>query len=717
MWLGILMTPAHAESPAPFIAFEIQATTIPADHQVTDVVNDLQQGLLTFNHFQAADEFNFTEQHSLLLKIQKIPNGENPTNESLLIFPGQYDFIEYFATTSPVAASQGKPNTFTTALTLKDQSEFALTIPANAANHTHYVMLQSAQSTPVHLSWLNPMAVMSDWNHALQWLYLIGGLLLAWVFIHLCYFLLQNNTAHGWLSMTTLMVLISLVVAAEIVAGLAAPRAPYVILTWTLADLMSIRLTWLLLRLSWLNDWLMKGIKAVNVLRLLLGALLMVTLHGWVPMPTLELVMALKALLLTSAGLLLWAITKQIANNNPPAIHLLAASLLWTMASLVVVIPGWFDYLPAVWHPHAMGVVVFLWAMLTTVAIPLQKATRRQAARPKIKSKRAVNRTEFQQHLITQFQDEMDDLVNNPTLSPAEVVEKTNIKMHLLINRAFPVMNSIIFEDDELHGICTTGLTPKNLETIVDHINNIPEEDKQQISSFKLTDDNGLEKNMLFVPLQTDNESNTQMVFGLQPNKSINEGLMKEFKTHCEAAYSVLSHAKIMHQDALDIHFDALTQCHNKNSIETIVAESLAHCSRTTIAYMSLDNLNKVKQQQGVAVVDQCLIQFANIMNNALMNYAKMGRIDELTFVAVFADIDFNECEELMELWLNHFTENPVTNHQITLNFSCGMAESRINETQESLMDKAAQAHAEAKRQGHHHLHIYHTSSVNEQAG
>ncbi len=94
-------------------------------------------------------------------------------------------------------------------------------------------------------------------------------------------------------------------------------------------------------------------------------------------------------------------------------------------------------------------------------------------------------------------------------------------------------------------------------------------------------------------------------------------------------------------------------------------------------------------------------------MTVTIQGRAKLGRIGGDEFVAVFSDVKFGSCEEILNSFMNQLKSEKFTKQNLNITTSVGLAESRINETVDSLLKKADIALYHSKDQGKNRLTVY----------
>ncbi len=315
-----------------------------------------------------------------------------------------------------------------------------------------------------------------------------------------------------------------------------------------------------------------------------------------------------------------------------------------------------------------------------------------------------AERANFEHQLITQFQNETQELVKNPTLTEAEVVEKINIKFHLLMNKAYqPIQSSFIRSNNELAPICMNGLNDSDITAINKKLIKLRNH-HNRVKRFEINSHDSSKTKMLMVPLYENTEQeilkNALLVFAIKDNRNINQDQFSNLKHFCEIAYEALQQAHKTHQVALAANLDSMTGCHNRGSIEKIIQDSLLNHSRTTLAFIDLDDLKDINDQHGHDIGDQCIIELVQLLNEALNTQCKLGRIGGDEFVAVFSDVNFESCEDIFDELMTKLPTFQFSDENLNLSISVGLAESRINETSESLLKKADLALYYAKDQG-----------------
>jgi diguanylate cyclase (GGDEF)-like protein len=462
------------------------------------------------------------------------------------------------------------------------------------------------------------------------------------------------------------------------------------------------------LKLSFKESWLVKILLLVIGMQAILIAYTLVNYHvnGGFDYKSISSVFNLSTL--TSSLLILLIIIIKTIQKAQQAKYLLVA---WGIMISAVVMRIYFAFDPRpelIWMAHSYELAVMIEGLILAFAIGNRsmefKKQRDQAVNKYSKAERSI----FKHQLLNEFQSEMQKLAKDSTLSAEEVAEKTNIKFHLLLTRAFPIKNSLILEGEQIKGICTTGIDVADIgflkKQAIDLQNNQESSDIEQ-KIISMSGDK--QSNVLFIPLKKQYQDKVTFILTLKNHDTTKPNILTDLQKFCGQAYNELLQAKEMYQVALAANMDSLTQCYNRSSIESIIQLSLKQKKVTTVAYVDLDNLKHINDKYGHQVGDQCIIDFAHLLEENLSPSGKVGRIGGDEFLAVFSGFDFDTCLERLETFMDSLQSLKVSEHQLVLTCSIGMAESRMKETTRSLIKKADKALYHSKEQGRNQLTIY----------
>ncbi len=689
-----------------------------AENNVNDLIqsNSAELNELTFTAFDSASSIDFKQQKTeLLLKIKVLDAPTNITEFTLSIFPKYLDKVSYFnysnhhGYSNPVDIYRTDSNNNR----LFSSQRFAFNIDQQAIHNTHYLLIKSERNRYAEVSVVDTDSYIKADRSISYFFSIIYSIILSLILFNAVFYLYTRDKIYLLYSLYMITTLYSILWQEGIINDL-----PW--LAWNslgnlgytcffiISDATAIWFFYHFMRLDFRHSWLVKIVLLCVLFRLLLMSTAFIQhylLGGYQD----NLISYLFNLSMAISSLLVWVILLVKTKRGSPQAKFLF--IAWSIMIFTIGLRLIFAFNPhpdLIWMAHSYELGVMIEGLILAFAMAdrtMEFKTQRDVA---VHKYTAAERAIREHQLIADFQQEMQELVKNPTFSVDEVNEKTNIKFHLLINRAFPIQNSMIYHNNELTGVCTTGLETIDLELLNFKLNKLIDTNKQQqIERHNITTAKNLTMAFLFIPLNPEEFDNTQLIFGLKQSKPISTDIAVEFKTYCEAAYAVLQQIRDVHQVALAANLDSMTGCHNRASIEKIINASLATASRTTLAYIDLDYLKNINDQYGHDVGDQCIIGFVQLLTKHLLNQAKLGRIGGDEFIAVFSDVDFEACEALLETFIESLAEQRFSAAQITISTSIGLAESRIDETMKRLLNKADAALYQAKAQGRNQLTVY----------
>ncbi len=676
-----------------------------------DYINDL-----TFNDFNTDQIIAFKKQeHDLLLKISVLNAPVDVSEFTLSMFPKYLRHVTYFSYTE----QQGFSDVIQQHRSHNDEQRFfsnqryAFNIDRENINKTHYLLVQSASNRYIKVEMADTNSYIKADSNFNNFFTLVYGIILAMILFNAVFYLFTRDTTYLLYSLYMASALYSLLwqegkisevpwLAWHIMGNFSG------LIFFIISDAVAILFFYRFLRLSFRHSWLVKLVVMCVLFRVALMLTALVQFHLLDNLDY-DLMSGLFNLSAIVSTLLVWVIMLiKTLQGFPQAKYLFVA---WTLLIFTVFLRLIFAFNPhpdLIWMPHSYELGIMIEGLILAFAMANRTMEFRKQRDQAVSKYTAAERSLEEHQLIIQFQHDMQSLVKDPTLSADEVIEKVNIKFHLLINKAYPIKNSMIHINDELKGICTTGLGPLDIDLMSFKLNNIfTSNARNQTSQFEITTSNNNVMSFLYLPLNSNEFEHTRFIFGLKNNQPINSELMTKFRSYCLAAYAALRQAREVHQVALAANLDSMTKAHNRGSIEKIIKESLKNASRTTLAFIDLDNLKAINDQFGHATGDQCIIEVVELLNTHIQDKAKVGRIGGDEFIAVFSDVEFDSCEDILEHFMTALIDKQFTEQKLHITTSIGLAESRINETKNSLLEKADVALYHSKAQGKNQITVY----------
>ncbi len=692
------------------LPLQIEHVYLASDTKLNAQLQDL-----TFTPFDMQEMAMFSEQQpNLLLKIQVLEPTTAFSEFTLSLYPKYLRQVSYFtiqadAEISPLLTqfrNRTDDNRY------YSSQRFAFNLDRDDLPLDHYLLISSDHNRYVHVALTDTNSYIKADAQFGHFTTLIYSIILAMILFNAVFYLYTRGWSYLLYTIYMLTALYSLLWQEGKINDLPA-LAWYVLGTHSalvylaLADLTANLFFFRFLRLRISQDWLVKLVLLCVMFRIGIIITALFQYHVTDDIHYAALSQWFNISMVVSS-LLAWVIIlRKTLQHFPQAQYLLMA---WSILIAAVLLRIYFSVHPSpgnLWMAHSYEVAIMLEGLLLAFAMAGRTMEFRKQRDQALNKYTVAERSIYKHQMITQFQHEMQELVRDPTLSQEQVDEKTNIKFHLLLHRAMPIKNSLIHVNNHLHGICTTGLQPLDIELLEYKLNQIfSTNTKNQIGQHEIITANKQLMNMLYLPLNQQDED-IRFVLGLKNNQTIKPNLAHEFQTYCEAAYEALQQARELYQVALAANSDSMTECHNRYSIEQVITESLKTAKRTTLAYIDLDNLKDINDSHGHAIGDQCIIEFTQLLKKSLKQHAKLGRIGGDEFLAVFADVEFERCEELLELFMELLANNPISEASLTITSSVGLAESRLHETTQSLIKKADQALYHSKHKGRNQITVY----------
>ncbi len=680
----------------------------------------------SFEPFNTHEQINFTQQNQdVLLKIS-VDNYPAAVKEfTLSVFPKYLGQVSYFRVSdhSEISVIENQFRNRSSASRYYSSQKFAFNVDQLDINSTHYLYIHSENKRYALVEIIDANSYIKADAKFTHFFTMVYSIILAMVLFNAVFYLYNRDLSYLFYTVYMATALYSLLWQEGKINDLSwfawqimGNRSNLIYLF--IADLAANLFFYRFMRLKLRKSIMVKLVLTCVVFRLglILTALVQYHMLGAL---NYTMISALFNISVVLSSLLVWIIIlKKTIDQFPQAKYLLVA---WTLLIGSVVLRIIFSMNPhpdLIWMAHSYEIAIMLEGLILAFGLANRTSEFREQRDQAVSKYTDAERSIYKHQLITQFQQEIQELVKDPTLDVAEVAEKINIKFHLLINRAFPIKNSLLHIDKELRGICTTGLQHIDLDLLTFKLNEVFSTNmKNQLGQYEITTSDHKTLDFLYLPLSSEEFKNTRFVFGLKHNNPVNPRLMKEFRSFCEAAYTALTQAEQVHQVALAANQDSMTDCHNRSSIEKVIKESLKHAKRTTVAYIDLDNLKEINDQHGHHIGDQGIIEFSQLLKQCLNSQAKIGRVGGDEFIAVFSDVEFESCEEMLEDFMQQLSQCVLTEAGLTITSSIGLAESRLHETDKSLVQKADAALYHAKEQGRNQVTVYQMSMANRLTG
>lgn len=702
-----------------------------ANIQVAQVMTELPErhnaNYLSQLHFKALDDGELVAfdptQNALLLRISLQDKNFSPSEAMLVVQPKYISSVTHFSVNHDNQLSDkqslsridpGNRNAWSS-------QQFAFNIDQQNLNHIHYLVIESEVPRILSVALVPTDSFIKHDRQLSELFTFIYSVIFTLVMVNMIFYLYSHDRSYLLYSLYMASTLWALLwqegkINDLPVLAISLMGAHSGLVYLAISDVFAVAFLYHFMKLEHRKSWLVKLLLVCMGFRVLLVCTAMIQFH-FTDALNYPFISSLFNLSIVASSLLaLTIIIQQVTKRTPQADYLLAA---W-----VVLIGAVFLRIYFATHPHpdlTWMARSYEWAVMVEGLI-LALAIANRTMQFRIQRDRAVHKAEKATHavhkheLLAQFHHDMQEVVKDATLSSKELVEKAHIKFHLLLNRAFPIKNSFIIEDNGITPICSTGFNQHDMELL--KMKALQPEAKAGLVQLTVSTQHGGLKHMLFVPLRQHEHRGIVFILGLKKDDPLKPAMQKDILSFCDSAYAELLQAREMYQVALAANSDSMTHCHNRHSIECIIDQSLASKQLTTIAYVDLDNLKQINDQYGHDTGDQCIIEFARLLSDQVGPFARIGRIGGDEFVVVFTAHSLDRCEQLMNGFLQSLSEENISEHNIVLTSSIGMADSRMHETTRSLLKKADRALYHSKNAGRNQLTVFsvHHSAIQQQA-
>lgn len=709
---GCQLTYQHQSKPILNIEYAV------TDTELDDVLFELDD--IRFQYFDTEAMMHFDGQN-VLFKID-VPERYNlPANEyTLSVFPKYLEQVHYFSLGEPgqISTVSSQFRNVSNQDRYFSSQRFAFNIDHADLFNTHFLLVKSQHKHDLKIELTDTNSYIKSDAQFSQFFTVIYSLIFALALFNSIYYLYTKEVDYLHYTSFILASIYALLwqegkindlpFLAWHVMGVHS-TVIYVALAYWTGVIFYLKF----MKLKYHKSWLTKSILLIFAVQLLLLITALFQFHLLNNHRLLSYIEGFYYLLLINLGLMLVVVITQVKQKQPQAYYLLCALGLMVVAICLRAYHYLNPDIANMWMPHSIEVATVLQALILAFAIA------NRAAQLKKQQVQAVNRfsraeqSVYKKQLLAQFQQEMEVLVKDTTLNAEQVAEKTNIKFHLLLNRAYPIKNSLILEGDHIKRICTTGFDALDVDLLKLKAQNIiTGKNGQAIAQKTISTADDKYDNMLFIPLKEHTDPKVTFILSLKGKKSLSTQMLSDIQNYCSSAYDELLQAIQMYQVALATHLDSLTQCHNKTSIESIIKKSLNQKHLTTIAQIDLGGLKQVYEQHGNESRDQCIIEAAHLIENNLPNQVRLGRCGDHLFVVVFSAMSLESCLEIAETVMQSLTDHAFTEHDIKLQCHIGLAESRMNETLSSLMKKVMTALRHAKQTDRKEVSVYGTEEA-----
>ncbi|MGJ8663016.1 MAG: 7TM-DISM domain-containing protein, partial [Marinicella sp.] len=427
-------------------AFVNKSATIT---ETTELLPEIQS--IQFTEFNADTIIDFKKHNKdLLLKIKvtQLPSGINES--TLTLFPKYLDQVSYFNQSKSKGFSEVSQQfrNRTNEHRYFSSQKFAFNIDHKDYDSTHYLLIKSNKNRFVEIGWSDTISYIKSDAQFSHFFTLVYSIILAMILFNAVYYLYNRDRSYLLYTLYMLTALYSLLWQEGKINDL-----PW--LSWrvlgdysgliyvALSDLVGILFFYRFMRLNIYQNWLIKLVAICVVFRIGIMLTALIQFHVLEGLQYAEL-SALFNISIIVSSLLIWIIILiKTLQRVPQAKYLFVA---WSLMIFSVMCRVYFSMNPHpdyIWMPHSYELAVMLEGLVLAFAMANRTMQFRAQRDHAVSKYNAAERSIYEHQLITQFQQEMQELVKDPTLSIEEVKEKTNIKFHLLINKAFPIKNSL----------------------------------------------------------------------------------------------------------------------------------------------------------------------------------------------------------------------------------------------------------------------------------
>ncbi len=695
-------------------ALTIQQTTVEQDllslnpQQAIEVIESLN-----FSTYDPSELVKLRNQnHHTIYKIS-IDNFPSEVSEATLTLLPKYlaevSYAQYSGTTG-LSRWKTQYRHKSDSNRYFSSEKFAFNINDNEIPHTHYLLLRGTNNLHLQFELVDTQSFIKADAQFSHFLTVVYSIVLALILFNTIFYLYNRDTSYLLYIIYLTTTLYALLWQEGKINQLPALAFYFLgdrsgIFYFMVSDLAAIAFFYHFMHLSIKNSWLARLVILTVLFKigLLLTSLLQYHVLGHFYYETISSLFNLSVIINCIA---IWIILLlKTWQKYPQAKYLFFA---WSILIATVFLRIYYILNPRpelIWMPHSYEIGVMLEGLILAFAMANRTMKFKTERDQAISKYAAAERSAFEHQLITDFQLETQEIAKNPTLSEDEVLEKINIKFHLLMNKAFPIQSSLIKDGDLLQTICANGLTDQDIPAIEKELVKLRNH-HNQVKRFQINSTKQEKQQFLMVPLGQE-AKDVLLIFGLKHSQPISQDLINDLKSYSQISYTALLQAFKTHKVALAANLDSMTQIHNRGSIEKVIESSLKNHSRTTVAYIDLDDLKDINDKYGHHIGDQCIIELVETLAKELESMAKLGRIGGDEFIAVFSDIELERSEAMFEHLFEIINTAKFSESSLKITLSIGLAESRIYETKESLLKKADVALYHAKKLGKNQLVEY----------
>ncbi|MEW7311166.1 sensor domain-containing diguanylate cyclase [Buttiauxella gaviniae] len=182
---------------------------------------------------------------------------------------------------------------------------------------------------------------------------------------------------------------------------------------------------------------------------------------------------------------------------------------------------------------------------------------------------------------------------------------------------------------------------------------------------------------------------------------NINDHESKEFPSNLEGlCLGLIKKNETLKQAVHTASIDALTNVGSRRVFDEKIRKLTESKSCFHLAMIDLDNFKKINDTFGHQMGDIVLQQVSQAGLDHLQGTHSLYRFGGEELVAIFEDITFSECYEIIDNWRDTISCKKWREQILSVTFSCGIARSEDYGTMEEIIAAADRSLYQAKRAG-----------------
>lgn len=182
---------------------------------------------------------------------------------------------------------------------------------------------------------------------------------------------------------------------------------------------------------------------------------------------------------------------------------------------------------------------------------------------------------------------------------------------------------------------------------------------------------------------------------------NINDHESKEFPSNLEGlCQGLIKKNETLKQAVLTASIDALTNIGSRRVFDEKIRKLTESKSSFHLAMIDLDNFKKINDTFGHLMGDIVLQHVSQAGLEHLPGTHSLYRFGGEELVAIFEDITFSECYEIIDNWRYTISSKKWREQNLSVTFSCGIARSEDYGTMDEIIAAADKSLYQAKRAG-----------------